>query len=85
MPTKDLTSRVSEHSQELLKRVMMRVRQRVFLGPGIEELTRKEAIQRLQGMNPEQLASLVKGPQRDQVMDEMESLLEGGKHARRTS
>lgn len=85
MPKKDLTSLVSEHSQTLLKRVMERVRQHISLGPGVEELSRKEALQRVQGMNPETLASLVKGPQRDQVMDELETLLEGDKHARRTT
>ena len=75
MPQVDLTTDVADGAKALLSRVRARIKERIFLGPGVVKLSPKEALARLQAMTPDERQALMRQKGRDVFMNELESLL----------
>ena len=76
MPERDITGEVFEAASRLLSAVDQQLQTAVFAGPLRQKLSKRETLQRLQKMTPEQRLQLmaeVGGP--DPLLDAVERLL----------
>ena len=82
MPKTDLTTTVVDGSKNVLRLIRSRVKQRIFAGPGVVQLSPKEALARFKAMTPEERIKMHQDLGPDAFMNYVESLMEGNPHAR---
>lgn len=75
MPQVDYMTKVQNRVVPMVERVKARVKDRVFIGPGVTKLSPQEALTRLQQMTPEERLALVQSVGQDEFMSKVESLL----------
>ena len=71
---KDLTGVVADRAEMLLEKVMQKVHERIFLGPGNELLSPQQALRRWERMSPEERLAMTSRMGRDELMSQLEEL-----------
>ena len=77
----DFMTTVADKLKPMLVGVKASVKQRVFLGAGVTQLSPTEALNRLRTMSPEARAALIQQVGPDEFMSQLESLLEEASNA----